>query len=120
MNPIRLLMFAALLVFSSTAATCSKAGGGGNPVVAGVVNCAEAGVHNAALNLINDVASVIATTDWESALADLVGRFGEGAVDCAVAEISKTSSAHARVDSLEATKARRAKQWLAAHPVTGA
>src|SRR4051812_21038751 len=110
MNPIRLLLFAALLVFSSTAATCTKTGGGGNPVVAGVVNCAEQAAHEASLSVIDDAASALATGNWEAALADLVARFGESAIDCAVAEIAGTASAHAQYDSLEATKAKRAKQ----------
>lgn len=111
---LRVLLFGVALVMTSTAATCSKTGG---PVVAGVVDCAEQAVHQASLGLIDDVASALATGNWQASLMDLAARFGEAAIDCAVAEVYGTSSAHARMDSLEATKAQRAKQWLDAHPV---
>lgn len=109
-----LLLIAALLIFGG-AATCQKPT---NPVVAGAINCAEQGVHNAALVVIDDVASALATGDYMAALADLVKKFGEGAVDCAVREVAGTSVQHAQIDQLEATKAEHAKAWLASRPVT--
>lgn len=86
-------------------------------VVDGVVECAKAGVHEVAVNLIDDAASALATGDWQSALLNLVKQFGEGAVDCAVAEVADTAGKHAALNELEATKARRAKEWLASRPV---
>lgn len=115
MNRIILTIAAlGLCLLSTTAATCQKPG----PVVTGVIDCAEAGVHNAAVGLIDDVASALATGDYMSALADLVKRFGEGAIDCAVSEVAGTAGKHAALDPLEADKARRARAWLASRPVT--
>lgn len=84
-----------------------------------VIDCAEAGVHQAALELLSDVALAVATGDYASALADLVKRFGEGAVDCAVREIGGTSNHNAQTtnDPLERTKAQHAQAWLASRPV---
>lgn len=111
-----ILVFAAALAFGG-AATCQKPAPT-NPVVAGIVNCAEAGIHEAAIHIIDDVASALVTGDYVSGLVDLVKRFGEGAVDCAAAEIADTAGKHAAMDELEATKAKRAKAWLASRPVT--
>lgn len=113
------LTFAAVLAFSG-AATCNKTNPTepANPVVAGVINCAEDGVHNVAINLIDDVASALATGDYVSGLVALVKQFGEAAVDCAVSEVGTTSNAHASMNQLEADKAKRAKAWLASRNVT--
>jgi hypothetical protein len=116
----------ALGLFATTAATCQKTpptgptgtDGGSGGIVSGVINCAEQGVHNAAIHIIDDVASALATGDYVSGLVALVKQFGEGAVDCAAAEIADTAGKHAAMDPLEATKAQRAKEWLASRPVT--
>jgi hypothetical protein len=115
MKPITTILFLAAALMFGGAATCQKPT---NPVVAGVINCAEAGVHEAATHLIDDVASALATGDYVGGLVDLVKRFGEGAVDCAVREVAETSGRHAAMDQLEAQKAERAKAWLASRPVT--
>lgn len=106
----QLFTLAAVLMFGG-ASTCQKPVVT-NPVVAGVINCAEAGVHKAALNIIDDVASALATGDYMAGLEDLVKKFTEGAVDCAVSEVGKTSTGHAQMNQLEADKAKRAKAWL--------
>src|SRR5262245_34282085 len=116
---VTIAAFAAVLAFSG-AATCQKTDPNSpvTPVVNGVVNCAEEGVHNAAINILDDVASAFATGDYVSGLIALVKQFGEGAVDCAANEIADTAGKHAAVDSLEADKAKRARAWLASRPVT--
>jgi hypothetical protein len=116
----------ALGLFFTSAATCQKTppsgpgtdAGATSGIVSGVIDCAEAGVHSAAIHIIDDVASALATGDYVSALVNLVKQFGEGAVDCAAAEIATTASAHASMNQLEADKAKRAKAWLASRPVT--
>lgn len=120
MNRILMLAtFAGVLAFSG-AATCNKTNPTEptNPVVAGVIDCAEAGVHNVAISIIDDVASALATGDYVSGLVALVKQFGEGAVDCAVSEVGMTSSSHASMNQLEADKAKRAKAWLDSRHVT--
>jgi len=117
----RIALFAALIVglLGTSAATCQKT----EPktptdyVVNGVVECAKAGVHEVAINIIDDVASALATGDYMTGLLNLVKQFGEGAVDCAVAEVGDTAGKHAAMNELEATKAKRAKEWLASRPV---
>jgi len=115
-RPTALLFFAAALMFGG-ASTCQKPTPT-NPVVAGVINCAEEGVHNAAIHVIDDVSSALATGDYVSALTNLVKQFGEAAIDCAVREVTGTATAHAQMDQLEATKAEHGKAWLASRPVT--
>lgn len=112
------LIIAAAL--ASGASTCQKPTPTGPvaPVVAGVIDCAEAGVHNVAVNIIDDAASALATGDWQAALVNMVKQFGEGAVDCAVREVGDTSGKHGSLDPLEATKAKRAQEWLDSRGVT--
>jgi hypothetical protein len=121
MKRIALLTALAIGLLGTTAATCQKTDPNGpspvDHVVDGVVDCAKAGVHEAAIGIIDNVASALATGDYVSALGDLVKRFGEGAVDCAVAEVADTAGKHASMNQLEADKAQRAKAWLASRPV---
>lgn len=111
------LLVAVLAVglLGTTGATCQKPT---NPVVAGAINCAEEGVHNSAINIIDDVSSVLVTGDYMAGLEDLVKKFTEAAVDCAVREVFGTSEKHAQMNQLEATKAEHAKAWLASRAVT--
>lgn len=115
MNRIAQIMILAAAFAFGGAATCQKST---NPVVVGAVNCAQEGVHNAAINIIDDVSSALATGDYMAGLEDLVKKFTEAAVDCAVREVFAQSTKHAQMNELEATKAERAKAWLASRSVT--
>jgi hypothetical protein len=108
------LLLAAALAFGSCA---TKTPAPVDYVVDGVVECAKAGVHEVAVSIIDDAASALATGDWQSALLNMVKRFGEGAVACAVAEVADTAGKHAALNELEALKAKRAREWLASRPV---
>lgn len=117
MNRIGIIIGAIAIGLCASASTCQKPTPT-NPVVAGVINCAEEGVQSAAIHLIDDVASALATGDYVSGLVALVKQFGEAAVDCAVREVADTAGAHAKMNQLEADKAQRAKAWLDSRSVT--
>jgi hypothetical protein len=104
MKLARLCLFAFVLTFTSTAATCSKVA----PPPNVPSDCKDAAMH-----ILDDVASAIATDNWRAGLEDLVSRFGACGVELAVGEIRDSATKHAALDSLEALKAERAKVWLA-------
>lgn len=94
------------------------------PGTPGFVNCSDAALHAAALNILPSVETALATASYEAALATLVASVGGplalSEVECAVAWVA-SEAARAEVatsDSLEAAKFARAQAWLAAHPVT--
>jgi hypothetical protein len=116
MNTLRAAILV-LVALAAGASTCQKPAPPTNPVVAGVVNCAEQAVHDVSIKIIDDVGTAVATGDYVAALTKLVEQFGEAAVDCAVHEVLGTTTAHAQANELEAQKAERARAWLAGRPV---
>lgn len=99
------------------------------PGTPGFVNCSDAALHEAALNVLPSVENALATDSYEAALATIIASVGGplavAEVECAVAWIASQAMtapdggrAPAEYDSLEATKAAHARAWLAAHPVT--
>ncbi len=79
------------------------------------LDCAESATHNAAINLLDDVATALADRNWVGLLVNLVSRWGNDAVDCAVHEVAGQANHNAMAmgDPLETTKAARGRQWLA-------
>jgi hypothetical protein len=118
--PAAALVLLAALGLSS----CSTLGPVPPPGTPGFVNCSDAALHAAALNILPSVENALATDGYEAALATIIASVGGplalAEVECAVAWVlSKAEeSAPATADSLEAAKAAHAKAWLAAHPVT--
>jgi len=87
------------------------------------VNCSDAAIHQAALNILPNVETAISQPNYEAAIASiiagLVGPLAFDEVACAVQWVESKAEANAvTADSLEATKAANAKAWLAAHAVT--
>jgi hypothetical protein len=80
----------------------------------GFLNCTVGALHDSAMNLLDDVASALATGDWRDGLAALVGRFGRDEVACAVQAVSGRAdhNAQATLDPLEGLKADRGRTWL--------
>jgi hypothetical protein len=115
------LALGAVLVVSGCPATSGPTPPPGTP---GIVNCSEAALHAAALNILPAVANALATGGYEAALLSIVASVGGplalSEVECAVAWVASQSAkaALATADPLEATKAANAKAWLASHPVT--
>jgi len=88
------------------------------------VNCSDAALHQAALNILPAAETAIAQSNYEAAVAALIAGIGGplafAEVACALQWIESKAEANvtATADSLEATKAAHAKAWLAAHAVT--
>lgn len=120
-----LLVLASPLLFGG--ATCKNAPG---PIVppgdAGpsFVNCSEAALHQAVLNILPSAETAIAQANYEAAVAALIAGIGGplafDEVACAIQWIASKAALQetATGDTLEATKAAHARAWLAAHPVT--
>jgi hypothetical protein len=89
--------------------------------VSDVVQCSKAAVQDTALHILDDVASALATGDWQGGLLDLVKRFGGDAVSCVLDKIRGDAIKYATTtgspDQLEMLKAARANQWLTANHV---
>lgn len=117
MKTFRLVLVLAFLSACSSCKTGGTSDGGG--IVNGIVHCAEQATHVAALNILDDVSSALVSGNWQAALANLVGRWGESAVACAVQEVAG-NAAHlyqASGDGLERLKAERGRAYLETHPV---
>lgn len=65
--------------------------------------------------LIDDVNTALSTGDYAAGLAKLVGAFGECAIVAAVKEVANKAGIRGQFDDGEATKAQRARAWLADH-----
>jgi hypothetical protein len=117
-------LIALVLLCAVLGAGCKSLGPTPPPGTPGFVNCSDAAVHAAALNILPAVENALATGSYEAALATLIASVGGplalAEVECAVAYVEAKAEASVPVtaDSLEATKAANAKAWLAAHPVT--
>jgi len=91
---------------------------------AGIVNCSEAALHAAALDILPAVENALASPTYAAALlvviASVGGPLALAEVECAVAWVANQSakSALATSDPLEAAKAAHARAWLVDHPVT--
>lgn len=118
------LLFLALPLLG--ASTCLHTNGPTPPADGGVtfVNCSEAAIHQAALNILPSVETAIASANWEQALAAIIAGIGGplafAEVACAVAWIetkAESAGTMATKDPLEATKAAHARAWLSAHSV---
>ena len=117
----------ALLAFlpATMGASCPKPPPGSPSADAGpsFVNCSDAAIHQAALNILPNVENALASSSWEAALTSIIAGIGGplafAEVACAVQwiETEADKSATMTEDSLEAVKAAHAKSWLAAHPV---
>lgn len=94
------------------------------PGTPSIVACSETALHNATLNILPSVETALATGSYEAALATLIAGVGGPLalqeVECAVAWVANEAALAetATGDSIEATKAKNARAWLAAHPVT--
>lgn len=118
-----LLLLAAIPLLGG--ATCSKPGPVMPPGDAGpsFVNCSDAAIHQAALNILPDVENALAVDGYAAKLktliASLAGPLALSEVECAVAWVENNAAlqATATADSLEATKAAHAKAWLASKGV---
>ena len=123
--PAAVLVVLAPLLFGG--ATCKNIPG---PIVppgdAGpsFVNCSDAALHQAVLNILPAAETAIAQADYEAAVAALIAGIGGplafDEVACAIQWIASKAALQetATGDTLEATKAAHARAWLAAHPVT--
>ena len=125
----------ALLAFLALASACPSIGPTPPPGTPGITNCSDAALHAAELKLLPSLENAVGSADYASAEAAIATIIAQEAltvgVPLATAEAScviswilskAESAATATADSLEATKAANAKQWLTAHPanVTGA
>lgn len=94
------------------------------PGTPGFVNCSDAAIHQAALNILPSVENALAVDGYEAKLATLIaslaGPLALAEVECAVAWVESKAERDVTVtaDSLSAAQAAHAKAWLAAHPVT--
>lgn len=116
----------ALLIFSAILLACTSCKTTNTPgpvktVVSDVVNCAKEATRDTALHILDDAASALATANWEGAVMDLVTRFSADAVACALdyvrSQAVRFNQNASETDRLEALKAGRAAQWLAANHV---
>ena len=115
---------AALVLLVLGLASCGITGPAPPPGTPGIVNCSEAALHAAALNILPSVETALTTDSYEAALATLIASVGGplavAEVECAVEWVANNAALQetATGDPLEAAKATRARTWLAAHPVT--
>ena len=65
--------------------------------------------------LIDDVNTALSTGDYAGELAKLAGKFGSCAIEKGVREVAEKAGLRGRFDEFEATKAERARAWLAEH-----
>lgn len=119
------ILFVAVLAFSSIAAKCAtnSAGPGGTvtdaaiPVADGGFDyCTDKNVQSVASGLQGDIASALATSDYEAAIAELIAKFTAGEVKCAIQIFIGGSSRKASADQLVAQEISRGKAYLASHP----
>lgn len=123
--PVVLLVLVSPLLFGG--ATCKNIPG---PIVPpgdggpSFVNCSDAALHQAALNILPAAETAIAQANYEVAVAALIAGIGGplafAEVACALQWIASKAALEetATGDPLEATKAAHARAWLATHPVT--
>lgn len=109
----------ALVVVLAGSCTTTGTTPGASTAVTVAKDCADQATHVAAINIIGDVATALASDSWTSALTDLVTRWGIAAVDCAVQEVAGEANHNAQAsgDKLSSLKATRGRQWLTAHPI---
>ncbi|HXU23052.1 MAG TPA: hypothetical protein VN697_03370 [Tepidiformaceae bacterium] len=118
--PVAVLALAALVGLSGCK---SVLGPVPPPNTPGFVNCSEAALHAAALNILPSAETAIAQANYEAAVAALIAGIGGplafAEVACALQWIASKAALQetATGDPLEATKAAHARAWLAAHPV---
>lgn len=104
-------------------AGCKTLGPTPPPGTPGFVNCSEAALHAAALNILPSAETAIAAVNYEAAVAALIAGIGGplafAEVACALQWIANEAALQetATGDPLEALKAANARAWLAAHPV---
>ena len=116
---------AALLLIAALGCNgCKLFGPTPPPNTPGFVNCSDAALHAAALNILPSVETALATDSYEAALATLVaslaGPLALSEVECAVAWVANQAAMREQAtgDPVEATKETHALAWLRAHPVT--
>jgi hypothetical protein len=121
---LRLLAAAAVVVFLASAGGCKATlGPTPPPNTPGFVNCSDAALHAAALNILPSAETAIAQANYEAAVAALIAGIGGplalAEVACALQWIANEAALQetATGDPLEALKAEHARAWLAAHPV---
>lgn len=90
--------------------------GGTSTIPGTLVNCAVEATKNAAINIIPDVTTILTTGQWEAGLIQLVVKWGEDAVNCAVYHVTLDSREAARNtpgDDLAKARTDHGTQWLA-------
>lgn len=117
--PLSTLLIAVALFLATT--SCKHVPAPVQTGISDVVQCSEKAVQETALHILDDVASALATANWESGVLDLVRRFGSSAVACVLDKIRGDAVKYATTtgspDPLEMLKAARANQWLTANHV---
>jgi|SRR6185369_314495 len=114
----------ALVMLLSLSSCKSVLGPTPPPNTPGFVNCSEAALHAAALDILPSAETAIAQANYEAAVAALIAGIGGplalAEVECALQWIASKAALQetATGDPLEALKAAHARAWLAAHPVT--
>jgi hypothetical protein len=117
---MRILLALAILASVALTPACKTPGTPPGPVVSGAIDCAEAGVRAVAIDILPSVATALATGDYVVELTKLVEKYGEAALDCAVAKLSTDAAADARLaagDRQAPVRAANGKAWLASRPV---
>jgi len=109
-------ILAAVFLFAFASCKTTNVPGPVKTGISAVVQCTEHAVQDTALHILDDVASALATANWQAGLLDLVTRFGGDAVSCVLDKIRGDAIKYSRTvtepDQLEMLKAARANQWL--------
>lgn len=77
--------------------------------------CTTDGVKQEASTILDDVASAMATQDYEKAIKDKLGNVTSNVVKCAVQFFVDSILHKAEADELAAVQLARGQAWLAAH-----
>jgi hypothetical protein len=100
-----------LIFFSASCATL-----GGNPGFVAFGACTTQTLETAGKNILNDIAAVFATGNYEAEVAKLIGEVGFAEVQCGIDLYIAEMSAKKSLTKIGATSLANAKAYRAAHP----
>jgi hypothetical protein len=78
-------------------------------------HCTTDAIKAAGQRLLPDIANAVATSNYETAIADLLTHFTSDEVKCGIELFIDSMSRKAAADPLAASELQRAQAWLAAH-----
>ncbi len=104
---------AVILIFF-VASSCATLGG--NPGFVAFGACTTQTLETAGKNLLNDIAAVFATANYEAEVAKLIGEVGFAEVQCGIDLYIAEMSAKKSLTKVGATTLANAKTYRAAHP----